>query len=46
MASKRVRWSDQTNLDCLDWEKKAQELVASNNSPLKENGRRKGYIKL
>ena len=43
MASKRVRWSDQTN---LDWEKKAQELVASNNSPLKENGRRKGYIKL
>jgi hypothetical protein len=37
-------WSNESWLFGL--EKKAEELVASNNSPLKENGRRKGYIKL
>ncbi len=34
------------NIDCLDCKRKAQDLVASDNPPVNENGRRKGYIKV
>ena len=46
MGSKRLKWTEQMNIDCLDCKRKAQELFASENPPVNENGRRKGYIKV
>ena len=34
------------NIDCLDCKRKAQDLIASENPHVNENGRRKGYIKV
>ena len=45
-GSKRLKWTEQMNIDCLDCKRKAQDLVASDNPPVNENGRRKGYIKV
>ena len=45
MGIKRLKWTEQMNIDCLDCKRKAQELIASENPPVNENGRRKGYIK-
>ena len=45
-GSKRLKWTEQMYLDCLDCERKAQDLVVSENPPVNENGRRKGYIKV
>ena len=46
MGIKRLKWTEQMNIDCLDCKRKAQELIASENPPVNENGRRKGYIKI
>ena len=46
MGIKRLKWTEQMNIDCLDCKRKAQELIASENPPVNENGRRKGYIKV
>ena len=46
MGSKRLKWTEQMNIDCLDCKRKAQELITSENPPVNENGRRKGYIKV
>ena len=43
---KRLKWTEQMNIDCLDCKRKAQDLIASENLPVNENGRRKGYIKV
>ena len=42
---KRLKWTEQMNIDCLDWKREAQDLIASKNPPVNRNGRRKGYIK-
>ena len=34
------------NIDCLDYKRKAQGLIASENPSANRNGRRKGYIKV
>ena len=44
--NKRLKWTEQMNINCLDCKRKAQELVASDNPPVNENGKRKGYIKV
>ena len=46
MGIKRLKWIEQMNIDCLDCKRKAEELIASENPPVNENGRRKGYIKV
>ena len=46
MGIKRLKWTEQMNIDCLNCKRKAQELIASENPPVNENGRRKGYIKV
>ena len=46
MGIKRLKWTEQMNIDCLDCKRKAEELITSENSPVNENGRRKGYIKV
>ena len=43
---KQLKWTEQMNIDCLDCKRKAQDLIASENPPVSENGRRKGYIKV
>lgn len=45
-SSKRLKWAKQMNIDILDCKRKAQELVASTNPPVIENGRRKGNVKV
>ena len=34
------------NNDVLEYKRRAQELVASNSTPLNRNGRKKGYIEV
>ena len=40
----KVKWTEQMNKDVLEYKKKAQELVSSENPPCNENGRKRGYI--
>ena len=40
----RLKWTTQMNSDLLECKVKAKEMVASQNSPRHENGRKKGYM--
>ena len=42
----KVKWTNQMNNDVLEYKRRAQELVASNSTPLNRNGRKKGYIEV
>ena len=42
--SKRLKWTEQMNRDCLDWKRKAHIMISSDDPPLYENGRRKKRI--
>ena len=42
----RIRWSEQMNSDLLECKRQALLLAKSENPPVKDNGRRKGYMKL
>lgn len=44
--TKRMKWTEQMNLDCLDSKRKALDMIGSENPPLNENGKRRGYIKV
>ena len=40
----RIRWSEQMNSDLLECKRQALLLAKSENPPVKDNGRRKGYM--
>lgn len=40
----KVKWTEQINRGLLECKKKAKELVASENPPCKENGKKKAYV--
>ena len=40
----RTKWTDQMNCDLLDCKKKALAVTNSDKPPLKEDGRKKGYM--
>ena len=42
----RIRWSEQMNSDLLDCKRQAPLLAKWKNPPLKDNGRREGYMEL
>ena len=42
----RIRWSEQMNSDLLECKRQALILTKSENPPVKDNGRRKGYMEL
>ena len=42
----RIKWTDEMNVALLSCKKSAQLLVKSNEPPLAENGRRKGYMRV
>jgi hypothetical protein len=44
--TKRMIWKEQMNLDCLDSKRKALVMIGSENPPLNENRKRRGYIKV
>ena len=44
--SGRLKWTELMNVDLMECKIKAKELVASNNPPLKVDGRKKGYMQL
>ena len=41
-----IRWSEQMNSDLLECKRQALLLAKSENPPVKDNGRRKGYMEL
>lgn len=41
---RRIKWMGEVNVALLSCKKSAQLLVKSNEPPLAENGRRKGYM--
>ena len=42
----KLKWTEPMNQDLLECKKKAKEIVASENAPVGENGRKKGYIEV
>ena len=42
----RIRWSEQMNSDLLECKRQALLLAKSENPPVKDNGRLKGYVEL
>ena len=42
----RIKWTDEMNVAFLSCKKSAQLRVKSNEPPLAENGRRKGYMRV
>ena len=44
--TKKLKWTDQMNKDLLMCKRKALEMVASENPPRKDDGRKRGYIKV
>ena len=42
----RIRWSEQMNSDLLECKQQALLLAKSENPPVKDNGRQKGYMEL
>ena len=44
--TKKLKWTDQTNKDLLMCKRKALEMIASENPPRKDDGRKRGYIKV
>ena len=42
----RIRWSEQMNSDLLECKRQALLLAKSENPPVNDNGRRKGYMEL
>ena len=42
----RTKWTDQMNCDLLDCNKKALVVTKSDKPPLKEDGRKKGYMQV
>ena len=43
---KKVKWTEQMNVDVLECKRRAQDLVSSNNPPRNNNGRKKGYMEV
>ena len=44
--TKKLKWTDQTNKDLLMCKRKALEMIASENPPRKDDGRKRGYIEV
>ena len=42
----RTKWTDQMNCDLLDCKKKSLVVTKSDKPPLKEDGRKKGYMQV
>ena len=41
----KLKWTNQMNNDLLECKRQAQELVASDSTPLNRNGRKKATLK-
>ena len=44
-SSKRIKWSQQMSVDCIDCKREALVMISSENPPFNENGK-KGCIKV
>ena len=43
---KRVAWTEEMNRDVLECKERALEIISSDDPPLSQNGRKKGYIQV